>query len=147
MAVYATQSDLEPAAGGAAKLVQLSDHDGDGAVDSAVIAKAINDSSRWIDSYLARRYAVPLEEPSDIITRITAEEAVYILKDQRDAVDDRAQARHDQNIEWLDGVSTGRINPGVDPGPPKSAAVAAVAASRDSNDPAAVTRNSLRGLW
>ncbi len=147
MADYAAQADLERVAGGAAKLIQLADHDGDGSLDSAVVTAAINDASRWVDSYLARRFAVPLDTPSDIITRIVAEEAIYILKDQRDAIDDRAQRRHDQNIEWLDGVSLGRINPGVDPAPAKSEAVAATTGARDSDDPDQITRNSLKGLW
>jgi phage gp36-like protein len=152
MADYCSQSDLERAAGGAAKLVQLADLDADGTADATVLAEAINDASRWIDGYLARRYEVPLDEPSDVIRRVTADVAVYILKDNRDCLDDRAQVKYDQHRDWLEGVSEGRINPGVDPPPAKSSAVTATTGDRSTltdsdGDATTVTRESLKGFW
>jgi phage gp36-like protein len=147
VADYAVQADLERAAGGAANLVQLADLDADGSIDAVGLAAVINDASRWVDSYLARRYDVPLASPSDIIRRVTAEEAVYQLKKQRRAVDADARTEHEDNERWLEGVRDGAINPGVDPPPAKSTAVAATTGVRDSDDPDQVTRNSLKGFW
>jgi len=149
---YCDQTDCERAAGGSDKLIALADHDGDGSIDSTVLAASINDAERWIDSFLQRRYTVPLGEPSDIIRRVCADEAVYILKDYRDAVDDRAQQRHDENREWLESIVLGRVNPGIDPSPAKSTAVTAKAGNRTAvtdtdGDSTIVTRETLKGYW
>lgn len=152
MAAYCDQTDCERAAGGAANLLALADHDGDGSIDSTVLADAISDAERWIDSYLAKRYTVPLDEVPDIIRRVCAFEAVFLLKEDRDAVDARAQARHDEFRDWLEGVSYGRISPGVDPAPAKSTAITAKAGDRSAvtdsdGDSTITTRESLKGLW
>ena len=152
MAAYCTQTDVEHAAGGAAKLLALADQDGDGVLDAVLLADAINDAERWIDSYIQRRYSVPLDTVPDIVRRVCSAETVYILKDARDAVDSRAQSTHDEHRDWLEGVSYSRISLGVDPGPAKSSAVAAQVGNRSSNtdddgDSIVVTRESLKGFW
>lgn len=61
---YATQQDLVDRFG-ATELVQLSDRADppSGAVDAAVVAKAIADAGELIDGYLAARYALPIPAP------------------------------------------------------------------------------------
>lgn len=146
MAAYATQTDLERAAGGADRLVQLADLDANGAGDAAVLSAVIADVERWIDSYLQRRYAVPLATVPEVIRRLCAEESVYQLKAGRSAVDQQAQARHEENLRWLEQVAAGAVAPGVDPPPPKSTSVQPESGDR-SEVAGAVTRASTEGFW
>ena len=155
---YCVQADLERAAGGVALFLKLADHNGDGTADTDVVADAISDAERYVDSYLARRYSVPLASPSDVIRRVTAEEAVYILRKDSvalgnvEGVFSDLQLVHLQNVLWLEGVAAGKINPGVDPAPTKSSAVGASIGTRanstdtDMTD-TLVTRSSLKGFW
>lgn len=145
---YVTQADVEHAAGGAAKLIELADHDKDGVIDAAVYTKAVNDAERWIDSFLEGRFAdqVPLAEPvPDVIRRVCAQEVVYVLRDGRQAVDQRTQDRHLANEEWLNGVSQGRIGIGL-ARKAKSTVTAAEVGDRSDVD-GALTRSSTEGFW
>jgi phage gp36-like protein len=144
---YVTQTDVERAAGGAAKLAQLTDLDADGAVDALVLSETIADASRWIDSYVQRRHAVPLTEPVPaIVRRFCAQEVVYLLKRPRGAVDTQDQEDHDELLLWLRGVSEGSVSLGVDPPPTHSSSVRPESGDREDVDSAA-TRDTLKGLW
>lgn len=144
---YVTQADVERAAGGAAKLAQLADLDADGAVDALVLSETIADASRWMDSYIQRRHAVPLTEPvPDIVRRFCAQETVYLLKRPRGAVDQQDQDAHDELLRWLEGIAQGSVSLSVDPPPTHSSSVRPESGDRSDVDSAA-TRDSLKGLW
>ncbi len=57
--MYCTEADLL-ARFGEQELIELTDMDDRGIVDSAKITAAINDASAQIDAYLASRYQLPL---------------------------------------------------------------------------------------
>lgn len=143
---YSTQDDVQRAAGGEKILVQLSDLEDTGAVDTATVAAAIAKADAWIDSYVAKKRAVPLSPVPTMVNTISAEEAVYRLRSQRQFMTERDQRAHDQNEKWLDGVARGLVTLGVDPQPAESAL----------NDPDVVvpldadveiTRCNTRGMW
>jgi phage gp36-like protein len=150
---YCTQSDVERAAGGANKLVELADWDPDGTVDAAVLTDAIDASEEWINSYAQRRYNVPFSVVPDIIKRTCAEETVYRLKIGREADVERDRMRHEEREEWLDRLSRGFVSVGVDPEPAESDAIAPESAdNRDGQETAiddglVVTRESTEGFW
>lgn len=144
---YCTQTDVEHAAGGATKLLQLADFDADGVVDTAVLTAAIDEAEEWINSYCAKRYAVPFDTPPDIIVRECAREAVYRIKDSRLAATQRDHDTHDKREDWLEGISYGRISLGVDPPPTKASTVAPTVESDRTSVTGALNREDLEGFW
>lgn len=82
---YTTQEDLEHAAGGAEKLVELADRDNDGIIDAAYLARAQAAADGWCDSHLRKFSPADLAAlraaPTDTIRRLAAEETIYVLRD------------------------------------------------------------------
>lgn len=147
---YATQTDVENAAGGAAKLIELADWDADGSVDAAVLTDAIAAADEWINSYAQRRYDVPFATTPDIVRRFAAQEAVYRLRLGRNALTDADQVRHEELREWLDNLARGIVSVGVDPEPAASDAHVAQESDRETDidsDEGKISRESLKGFW
>jgi phage gp36-like protein len=146
---YSTQADLENAAGGADRLAELTDLDGSGSgeVDEEVLASAIADADALIDTYVGRNRAVPLQAPIPrMITRVSADEAVFVLRLRRQMVGDFERERHADNLGWLEQVAKGFVTLGVEPAPLKSSLVrpAVVEVADDGRED---TRAALKGLW
>lgn len=138
---YASQSDIETAAGGAARLVELADWDADGTADAAAIAGVQAATDGWIDSYAALRYAVPIESPTATLVQVAADECVYRLRQRRGMVGEADEQRHKEREAWLVHLSKGLVRPS-DPAPSKSDAVRSkvVVNNRD------VSRCTLKGF-
>lgn len=139
---YTVTQDLEQAAGGAARLVELADWDGDGEADAAALAAAQAKADGLIDSYAAMRYATPIASPSAILVQQAADEAIYQLKSRRGMVTAQDVEERTARMEWLEQLSKGRVRPD-EPLPPKSSAVAA----RHSISNRAVSREKTKGFW
>lgn len=142
---YAAQADLERAAGGSDELIKLTDHDGDGVLDSDVLSKILEDAEDIVNSYLGTRYEDLATTPPSVRRR-TAEIAVYLLRQDRRAYDDEAQTRYDQAIQWLRDCATGLVKPGGDPPPVASSTVTPRVGTR-ATVTGASTRDALKGLW
>lgn len=84
---YTTQPDLDAAAGGASRFVELADWDANGAADPAIVARAQAESDGWIDSHLRRFSPADLARlranPTDTIKRIAAAETIFWLREKR----------------------------------------------------------------
>lgn len=144
---YVTQTDLERAAGGADRFLELADHDADGSIDATLLAETINDVERMVDGYIEPRHPVPLDEPvPDLVRRLVADEVVYQLRRFRQAVDEETRELHDENLALLRDISAGRVGLGL-----TQKARDRTPASAEVGDRAdveyAVTRDSLKGLW
>jgi phage gp36-like protein len=139
---YATQAQMEIAAGGAARLVELSDWDSDGTADTTVIAQCLAEVDSIINSYAAAKYAVPVEDPSVAFQAIAAAEYVYWLTQKRRLVSPEDKEAHDERVAWLVKLSKGQVLPS-DPTPTKSSAVKSAWVDRASDD---VSRSSLEGF-
>ena len=134
MAPYSVTADVQRAAGGREKLIQLSDQDGAGQIDQAIIDAVIAEADSWINSFFQHRYAVPIDpaQLTKIIVRISAREAVYLMKEDRQGLTDFDKERHDERLEWLTGVKDGTISPGVDPRPTESTSVVPATGNREA---------------
>lgn len=146
---YSSQADVEIAAGGARALAELTDLDGtrSGEVNDDVLAAAIADADAMIDTYVGRNRAVPLVAPiPQIVKRLSADEVVYLLRMRRQMVGDFEQARHENNLRWLEGVARGFLTLGVDPQPKKSSLVAPAVIEVGEGD-REITAESLKGVW
>jgi hypothetical protein len=87
--MYTTIADLNHAAGGADRLVELADWDGDGVADPAVLERAQLAADGFVDAHLRRFSAEDLAalraSPTETIKRIAAEETIYQIRRQRPA--------------------------------------------------------------
>jgi len=117
---YADEENVERAAGGRKKLIQLTDLENANEVNQELLLDAVAEADSWINSYLEPRYVVPIATPPEVIRRVSAQLTVYILKQRREALTDADQTRFEDIITWLQGVRRGEISPGVDPRPPES---------------------------
>lgn len=139
---YASRKDLEHAAGGLAKLVQLADRNGDGVPDDDYIAGAQAKAEGVIDSYAGKRYRVPIANPSNVLVQMAADETIFQLAlrgngPTQDQTDDR-ELRH----QWLKDLSEGKVTPS-DPPPQKASTVR----SRYVRSARAVSREKTKGFW
>lgn len=139
---YTTIQDLENAAGGAARFVQITDWDGDGFPDADAIAAAQARADGLVDSYAAKRYAVPVREPSAALVQVAADETIFQLLVRRGQASDIDREERDIRIAWLDALSEGKVRPS-DPAPRRSSAVA----DRYRSSERAVSRGQMKGFW
>lgn len=127
-------------------LLALSDYDGDGASDAAVVAAAIASADALIDSYLNKRFLVPLAAPvPPAIVSLSARLAVHHMRQQRQTLIQGDIDQHELDVEWLEGVRDGKNVVGVDPLPTKSSLQVDEAGARVST--ATVSREKLKGFW
>ena len=117
---YCTYEDVE-ARLGAKDLAALADYDGDGAADTDVVGRAIASAEALIDSYLAVRFAVPVQGaggqcPPVLATR-AVNLAIYFLRLGRDSVTADVRAQYEDDVRWLGHVVAGRSSLGIEPNP------------------------------
>lgn len=110
---YATNADIEQQMGSAA-VVQLTDDAGTGAAVAARVTEARVSAEAQVDSYLARRYAVPVEVSAEpqvaaILRCVTVDLAEYRLHARRPPVPVDVAARRAAALEWLQRVAEGRL--------------------------------------
>jgi len=94
------------------ELIQLTDKDGIGEIDSAVLNRAIADADGEIDGYLSPKYGAPLAVVPKAIERIACAITRYYLYD--DNVTDQVATLYKDAIAFLKGVANGTISIGID---------------------------------
>lgn len=109
---YATQADLVERFG-ETEIIQLSDRDRTGAIDSAVVTAKLADADAEIDAYLATRYTLPLASVPTVLKRVACDVARYHLFDDR--VTDDVRRRYEDALKFLQAVAKGTVSIGVDP--------------------------------
>lgn len=108
---YATQQDLIDRFG-SQELLELSDRSRSGAIDGAVVARALGDAEAEINGYLSAKFTLPLDPVPDTIARIASDIARYYLYDDR--ATEVVRDRYNNAIKFLKGVVAGDISIGVD---------------------------------
>jgi len=74
---YSTQADVELRVGGAARLVQLLDKDGDGVADAALVTACLTQANSEVDAAIQLRHSLPLASTPAILTAHEASLAAY----------------------------------------------------------------------
>ena len=110
---YITNADIEERLGSAI-YVQLTDDDGDDQADVGVVDEARLAAEGEVNSYLARRYQVPIDldkhaDLADLLASITLDLVEYRLRSRRPPVPKDTTDRHTRTIDWLRRVADGRI--------------------------------------
>jgi len=93
------------------ELIQLTDRDNVGVIDTNVLDLAISDASAEIDSYLAA-YPLPLTVIPTGLTRIACNIARFYLYD--DNAPEHIEKLYENSINYLKAVAQGKISLGVD---------------------------------
>lgn len=109
--MYITQQQIIDRYGENA-LLDLADRDNDGIVDVDVVAEAIADASAFIDSYLAKRYELPLATVPAPLTRICGDITLYILSGDGTVTDEKRK-RYEDATKFLAALAKGEASLGA----------------------------------
>lgn len=109
---YAGSSDLE-ARLGSTVFVQLTDDAGTGVADETKAAEALATAEGEVNSYLGRRYAVPVDvarhaQLAALLRNVTVDLAAYRLHARRPPVPDELWRHRSSAIGWLERLADGR---------------------------------------
>lgn len=101
---YLTQSDMVDRLG-EPEMIALTDMSGSGAINSAIVTRALEEASSLVDSYLSRRYAVPVDPAPPALLSAVADIAHFTLN--RLHAPDAVIARHKAALAWLQKLADG----------------------------------------
>ncbi len=138
---YATQDQIQFAAGGPARFLSLTDWDGDNVADAVVVAQAQAGADGWIDEFLRARYSTPIANPTETLVRIAAEEAVYYIRRVRGMLGPEDITSRTERAREMEQMRLGKLRPD-DPLPAKSTATRSVFVENESD----VNRETLKGF-
>lgn len=98
-----------------ATYIQLTDDDGDNVADVTVVDEARLGAEGEVNSYLARRFEVPIDltlhtELADILKSITLDLVEYRLRSRRPPVPKDALQRRADAVNWLARVADGSVD-------------------------------------
>jgi phage gp36-like protein len=110
---YCTQADIL-AQLAETTLVQLTDDNDVGIVDTDVVARAIADADEEIDGYCGGRYTVPFSPVPGIVRKASVDIAVYNLYSRRKGAPEDRVTRYNNTIRLLKDVSRGVVTLGAD---------------------------------
>lgn len=116
---YCTESDLAQVRT-TDELRRLTDLNGDGVADTGVVSAAIAWADSRIDSYVGKRYTVPLASTPDTIRDCSVVIAIYRLYANRQSVDDTIRKDYDDAITWLKDIAAGKATLGLEEPPAES---------------------------
>ena len=121
--MYCTQADLERRFG-QQELIQLTDRDGEDAVDVDTVAEAIADATALIDSYLEKRYRakMPFSPVPSVLEPISCNIARYNL--YTNGKPDEVEKPYKAALKFLEDVAKGVVSLGADEQPPISGGLA-----------------------
>lgn len=96
------------------RLIELTDDEGVGMVNLGRVSEAITKADGTIDSYLAERYAVPLNPCPVIIKSASEDLAIYNLYTRtQDVVPESRQKANDNAVKLLEKIAAGKLSLGV----------------------------------
>lgn len=110
---YVCNADIEQRMGPLA-YVQLTDDTGSGAADESVVTAARLEAEGEVDSYLGRRYAVPIDllarpEAADAVTSMALDLVEYRLFARRGVVPVEVKGKREAAMRWLERAAAGEV--------------------------------------
>jgi len=110
---YVSNTEIQQRLGSAA-YVQLADDDGDGVADVVVVDEARLGAEGEVNSYLARRFTVPIDltvhtDLTDILKTVTLDLIEQRLRQRRPPVPEATTVRYRDAMRWLQGVADAKI--------------------------------------
>lgn len=126
------------------ELAQISSDSGS-VIDDNVINKAIVDADSIIDSYIAKKYTVPLVTVPARINQLSVTIALYLLfsrRSSRQGMDATIEKNYDDAIRFLELAAKGTVTIGIDPPPASSSDQSAEFKANDRR----FTEESMKGF-
>jgi len=107
---YCTESELFKAVP-EDNIIQLTDDENTGNINSDRVTEAILKADAIIDSYLRAQYTVPLTTVPELINNISVDLAVYFLYKRRreTEIDDGIRLRYTDAIALLKDINSGKL--------------------------------------
>lgn len=108
---YCTQQDLVDRYG-QAKLVQLTDKTNrpQTTIDATVVSKAVADAGSLINSFLGKKYQLPLTTAApDVLVTYACQIAWFLLHGDTAGKDHPARMAYEDARKWLDRVAAGAV--------------------------------------
>ncbi len=139
---YATQADMV-ARFGDTELAQRTDRENGTAIDAVVVDRALVDADAEINSYLAKRYTLPLASTPVVLTRLACDIARYRLFD--DGTPDTVRQRYEDAVSLLKRMASGDVTLGNEAAIDSAAATSTDQAAHYFS-PRAITDSSTRGF-
>lgn len=94
-------------------LIQLTDDTDAGAVNDAIVAKAIDRADAEVDGHCQGRYDIPLSPAPDTIRDRSVDIAIYHLYSRRGEPPGNIVERYKAAIRFLEKIATGAIRLGA----------------------------------
>jgi phage gp36-like protein len=155
--VYCTTDDVEFAAGGPDRLLQLADWKRLGAADVGAINAAIRAAGGEVDAGACKLFAVPLgdaaavdvaAQPSQVVRDKTAELALCLMLEKRGKLTADLIRRLEAVRAWIVDLAAGRTTPGTTPAPPHSPTMVPDQSTSVLPDEREVSKDKLGGvIW
>jgi phage gp36-like protein len=125
-------------------LIQLTDDEGLGQINTTRAEKAIADADEEINGYIGSRHAVPLSPVPGIVRKCSVDIAIYNLYGRKDSVPEARKDRHKNAVHFLEQVALGKISLGAHD--PEGNPPASDAPQLSIDNPERIfTRSSMRG--
>jgi phage gp36-like protein len=110
---YATNADVEERLG-TTLYVQLTDDSGTGSADEDKVTEARQAAEAEIDSYVGRRYAVPIDttgqdELAAMLKSVTLDLAEHRLHARRPPIPDAIRQKRTFAVQWLERAASGQV--------------------------------------
>lgn len=143
---YASQQDLIDRFG-TDKLAQLTDKVNRPAtvIDAVTTGKALEDASALIDSYVGKRFDLPLSAVPDILVRFCADIALYYLYGSKAEDDGPVERKYKEALAWLKDVSRGLVQLDDGSGSGDPAAPAGDGGVRMKGNSRPITEETMKG--
>jgi phage gp36-like protein len=108
---YIGNADIEQRLGHGV-YVQLTDDDGTGSANESIVSEARLGAEGEVDSYLGRRYAVPVDvgehpELADALKSVALDLAEYRLHARRGTAPAEVKSKCEAAVRWLQRVAAG----------------------------------------
>lgn len=101
-------------------LLVIADRDNDSVPDADVVARALDDATAEIDTYVAAKYSLPLPSVPEVLVRICVDIAVYRLSTDAAQATDERRLRFEDAMSMLKDISKGIASLGIATPPPSS---------------------------
>lgn len=138
--MYATEQDIIDTYGNDA-LVVAADRDSDGVADPGVVDEALNQATAEMDSYIGKKYDLPLPSVPAVLVPKCVDLALYRLSLGANAMTEEIAERHKQAIAWLRDVARGMVTLGLPDSPPSAGGGVHV-----EGNPRQFSRDKLKGM-
>lgn len=110
---YATNADVQTRVG-TIRYVQLTDDSASGVADESKVTQARVAAEAEVNSYVGRRYAVPVStagqgDVAAALLAVTVDLAEHRLYERRPPVPEDVRRRREAAIQWLEAVASGAV--------------------------------------